>query len=460
MDGFKVKLGRSIQGRLLVGISAALVLFALASGLWSFVAAYQEANEFQDDQLRQIALIAQRGDYVAGTPVQAAPSTDADTEAQVVVWVLPASATDAGAGGSDIQLPANLQDGLQTVTIGSSGWRLFVHAARDGRRTVVGQQTEVRDATAIDSALRTAIPVLLFWPVLSGLICLLVRRAFRPVDELARSIDGVTERDLRPMQARAVPLEINPFIEAINRLIQRLLRAADTQRRFIADAAHELRSPLTALSVQIENAGGAMRTEPMAERLAPVRQGVARLGALMEQLLALARVQPDTAVPGQPLAVLPILRRVIQDLLPEVERKGIDLEIDCTETATVVAQDIELTLLLRNVLDNAVRYTPAGGRIEVGVATTPKATTIDIRDDGAGIPEAERRRVFDAFYRGGNSAETGSGLGLSIVRTIVDRLGGVVELGWADAIGRKGLHLRLCFDLEGSLRNVIDQPQT
>jgi two-component system OmpR family sensor kinase len=150
-----------------------------------------------------------------------------------------------------------------------------------------------------------------------------------------------------------------------------------------------------------------------------------------------------------PLAVQPVLRSVIQDLMPEAERKSIDLAVGHMESVAVAAHEIELTLLLRNILDNAIRYAAPGGKVEVEVHATSEWTTIEIIDDGPGIAEQERARVFDPFYRIDGTAEAGSGLGLSIVRTIADRVGGIVELDWADMGQRKGLHVRLCLRTVG-----------
>lgn len=449
MDGFKDKLGRSLQWRLFAGISIMLLAFSLAFGVWSFASAFQEAHEFQDDLLRQIAFIAERGHSAESAPADATAPSDANRDTRVVVWFVPASAS-AISGRDAIPLPADLQNGLQTVQIGALSWRLFVHPIHDQQRIVVGQRTTVRNESAIDSGTWTVVPLLLLWPILCSLVGLLVRRTLRPVNALAQSIDRLTDRDLAPVPSAKVPVELLPFVQAINRLLQRLSDAAGIQRRFVADAAHELRSPLTALSVQIENAGGAMRTEPMAERLAPARQGIARLRALLEQLLALMRVQSDTPAPRNLVPLQPVLRRVLQDLLPEADRKNIEIEVDCPDSAAAAAQEIELVLLLRNLLDNAIRYSTLDGKVEVSIKSIGRSTTIDVCDNGPGIPLREHGRVFDPFYRSGNTAEIGSGLGLSIVRTIVDRLDGTVTLGWADPLNGKGLHVRIALGIDAT----------
>lgn len=447
MDGFKDRVGRSLQWRLFAGISIMLLAFSLAFGVWSFASAFQEAHEFQDDLLRQIAFIADRGNSAESAQADPAAPPDSNRDTRVVIWTLPPG-PDASSERDSIPLPAGLHAGLQTVQIGGMSWRLVVHVVHDQRRIVVGQRTTVRNESAIDSGTWTVMPLLVLWPVLCGLVGLLVRRTLRPVNALAQSIDRLTDRDLAPVPSAKVPVELLPFVQAINRLLQRLSDAADIQRRFVADAAHELRSPLTALSIQIENAGGSMRTEPMAERLAPARQGIARLRALLEQLLALTRVQSDTPASRNLVPVQPVLRRVLQELLPEADRKNMEIEVDCPDPAVAAAQEIELVLLLRNVLDNAIRYSTSGGKVEVTVNSTGRSTTIDVRDNGPGISPQERGRVFDPFYRIGNAAEVGSGLGLSIVRTIARRLDGTVVLGWTDPLNEKGLHVRIALGID------------
>ncbi|MBS0546151.1 MAG: two-component sensor histidine kinase [Proteobacteria bacterium] len=447
MDGFKDRVRRSLQWRLFAGISIMLLAFSLAFGVWSFTSAFQEAHEFQDDLLRQIAFIAQRGNSAESVQADAAALPESNRDMRVVVWSLPLD-MDASSTRSSIPLPMGLRDGLQTVQIDGSSWRLFVHSLHDQRRIVVGQRTAVRNENAVDSGTWTVVPLLLLWPILCGLVGLLVRRTLRPVNALAQSIDRLTDRDLAPVPAAKVPVELLPFVQAINRLLRRLSDAAGIQRRFVADAAHELRSPLTALSVQIENAAGAMRTEPVAERLAPARQGIARLRALLEQLLALTRVQSDTPASRNLVPLQPVLRRVLQDLLPEADRKNIEIEVDCPDSAAAAAQEIELVLLLRNVLDNAIRYSTSGGKVEVSIESKGRRTTIDVCDNGPGIPLRERGRVFDPFYRGGTTVEVGSGLGLSIVRAIVDRLDGTVILRWTDSVHEKGLHVWIALGID------------
>jgi two-component system, OmpR family, sensor kinase len=437
MDGIKKTLASSMQWRLSIGISAAITVFACGAGFWSFASAYQEANEFQDGLLRQASRLVQSG-HLLSSEIVATPSA-AHPEERIVVRMLPLPGEASNADGNLNDLPIDLPDGLQTLSVNGELWRVFIDLVQGEQRVVVGQLTAERDEIAFDSGMRTIVPMALLCPFLCWLVCILVRRTLRPVNDLSEGLDRRTGWDLHVMPLDKSPSEIRPFVIAINNLFGRLERAAEIQRRFVADAAHELRSPLMALSVQIENASGAM--EPNGEQLVPARQGIARLQSLLEQLLSLARVQADDLTIRPTMPLQPILRKVVQDLIADADKRGVEISVSCAKPVAIAAQAIELTLILRNILDNAIRYGRQGGIVDVDVHASVQWITISVTDDGPGITEEDHERAFDPFYRGSGMLEGGSGLGLSIVRTIVERLGGVVDMEWADMVRKRGLRV-------------------
>lgn len=458
MDGIKKTLAGSIQWRLSIGISAAIAVFACGAGLWSFASAYQEANEFQDGLLRQVSHLVQSGRHLSNENNIAVAPTSTHPEERIVVRMLPLPSEASNVDGNLNDLPLDLPDGLQTLSVKGELWRVFIDLVPGEQRIVVGQLTAERDEIAFDSGMRTIVPMLLLGPFLCGLICVLVRRTLRPVNDLSDGLDRRTGWDLHVMPPDKLPAEIRPFVIAINNLFGRLERAAEMQRRFVADAAHELRSPLMALSVQIENASGTVKAAPSSEHLVSARQGIARLQSLLEQLLSLARVQADDLTIRPPLPLQPILRKVIQDLVPDADKRGIEISVSCAKPVAIAAQEIELTLILRNILDNAIRYGRQGGIVDVDVDASAQCVTIRVTDDGPGIADEDHERVFDTFYRGAGVLEGGSGLGLSIVRTIVDRLGGAVKVGWADRTTRKGLRVTVCMPTDVSVRPAHNAP--
>ena len=217
---------------------------------------------------------------------------------------------------------------------------------------------------------------------------------------------------------QSLPSELHPFVAAINALLARIASAMDNQRRFIADAAHELRSPMTALSLQAERASQASTTVEALERVAVLRTGLNRARQLLDQLLNLARAQMADKPMASPIAVRSILTTVLEDLMPLAQDKDIDLGVTGDLSATVRCNEADLRTMVRNLVENAIRYTPPGGRVELTVNTGDESVSLHVDDSGPGIDPADRERVFDAFYRVVGSGEIGSGLGLSIVRTL------------------------------------------
>lgn len=409
---------RSLERRLSVTLAAAILVAGIAAGGASFLFAYLEAEEFQDDTLRQIAALADRQ---AGTHAYDGESNAADPESRVLVLRLPADPRPSW-------LPADLTTGFHTLAGTEEQWRVYVRTARDARRIAVAQSTGARNELAIDSALRTLAPLIVLLPLLVWLAARIVRRELGPVRQLAHTVDEQHAASVEPLPEGTFPEEIAPFMRAINRLLERVARLVGEQRRFIADAAHELRSPLTALSLQAQNLEAATTVQAMRERVAPLRAGIDRARRLTEQLLELARSQAGS-VEMEPVNLSSVARELLAEFLPEAQARGIDLGMDERDTNVVVlAQRATLSLIIRNALDNAVRYTPSGGAITLRLLTEGDDALLEVADSGPGIPADERERVFQPFFRLDSVGGEGSGLGLAIARDAAARLGGVVSL--------------------------------
>ncbi len=442
MDGFQSRLSTSLQFRLSVMLSLAILVIAVAAGLFSFTAAYADAHELQDDVLRQVAALLQRRGLSPADAGAADPPRSDSEESRVIVQRLgqvETSGRPLDAGGK-LTLPETLRDGLQNYTTGGEEFRLLVKTTATGERWGVAQEAAFRDEIARDSALRAVMSFLILVPILPLIVALLVRRMFRPVEVLSLEVDGRSEQALHPIQAAAVPDEVRPFIVAINRLLARAQTAMEAQRRFVADAAHELRTPLTALSLQAERLAETPLSPPAVERLQALRQGIDRGRGTLEQLLALARAQTVNEPPASVVSIQAVYRRVLEDLMPLVEAKAIDIGVEGSQDARVKANEVDIITLVKNLVDNAIRYAPVRGRVDLSVSTTrDKQVLLRVCDDGPGIPLDERSRVFDPFYRTLGSAQTGSGLGLAIVKAIADRLGAKVLLSFANEPKQSGL---------------------
>jgi two-component system OmpR family sensor kinase len=298
---------------------------------------------------------------------------------------------------------------------------------------------DVRERRAARLALRSLAPFAVLVPTLSILIAWIVARTVRPVRGFADALRRRRPDDIEPVPVTGLPDEVRPVAEALNELLGRLRAALDRERAFLADAAHELRTPLTALDLQAQAVVDA-REEDREGALRDLRAGVARVARLVEQLLAIAREQHGTGAVPEPLDLDELVRRTVADFVPLAEAAGIDLGIESAEAVRVIGDADALRRLLGNLLDNAVRYTPADGRVDVVVgreAGAPARAVVTVTDTGPGIPAEERERVFDRFHRVPGTTGTGSGLGLALARSIAGRHGGEVLL--QDGPGGRGL---------------------
>ncbi len=416
----------SLQFRLAAWLSALVLLAAVIAGIASFCASFHEANELQDWQLEQVAamlspgtLAAMEHDGTVGGHVKAVHD-----KPELIVQRLDV------AGGA-LALPRNLHDGVQDVSVGGVSWRIVVRTLEGGTRVAVGQQTAGRNDVAESSALATTAPLVVFVPLLVLVLGYVVRRMFAPLRALSAHVDGRDSRDLSSLSDAGLPDEIRPFVVALNRLLDRVGQSIAAQRRFIADAAHELRSPLTALSLQAERLESLTLDTPAHERVLTLRRGLARGSAMVEQLLSYARVHDTPDAHDEPdarLSVAQACRAVLEDLMPLADRKRIDIGVVQLDEADVMARPLDLRMLVRNLVDNAIRYTPEGGRIDLAVQASGDEVALAVADSGPGIAPHERERVFDAFYRIVGNEALGSGLGLAIVRTIVERTGARIAL--------------------------------
>jgi two-component system OmpR family sensor kinase/two-component system sensor histidine kinase QseC len=303
---------------------------------------------------------------------------------------------------------------------------------------------------AADAAYAAVLPLLLVAPFMAAAAWWLTALALRPLQRVAAGVRQRDEQSLEPLPAAGLPDEVAPLVTALNALLQRLGRSLDTQRAFVADAAHELRSPLTALKLQLQLLE---RADDEAERAAAAQAlaaGIERAARLVEQLLTLARTEPGAATTAlQRLDLSELVREAVADTVPLALARGTMLELFADTPVQVDGDRNALSALVRNLADNAVRYAPAGSRVEVRVSQSDDVPTLQVDDAGPGIPAAERERVFDRFYRRGLADEPGTGLGLAIVRGVAQRHGATVQLD-DSALG--GLRVILRFRAVSAVR--------
>jgi two-component system, OmpR family, sensor kinase len=431
MEGVKRRLSESVEARLSLALSLAILVVAVIAGIFSFLNAFNEAQELQDDVLRGVASAIDRQSVSQAPPADLA-DRNGDVDSRVIIQRL-------GAPGVELALPQALADGMYTLDVAGEPYRVFVKTTSTGEHIAVAQETEFRNENAQYAAVRSTVPLVVLVPILIALIVYLVRQMFRPIAALSREIHLRPETDLHPLEERGLPAEIRPFVVAINQLLFRVSHSMESQRRFIADAAHELRSPMTALSLQAESLATSEVPPVVGERVAKLRRGIDRARNLLEQLLTLARVQTVSERMSAPVSVLRVYRRVLEDLIPLADAKQIDIGVEGSEEIKVTANELDLITLVRNLVDNAIRYTKPGGHVYLAIRSANDHIELQICDTGPGIAHSERDCVFDAFYRTLGSDEVGAGLGLSIVKSIADRMRATLRLEFGDPANESGL---------------------
>ena len=453
MDGFKRRLNESVQLKLLFTLALTILVTAIVAGTFSFLSAFNEAHELQDDVLRQVAQLMAHQRLSPAALSMDARFVNADEESRVVVQLLgdtTPSRVSVDSGGT-LSLPTSLTDGLHTLKVDGELFRVLVKTTVTGERIAIAQEAGFRNEIARDGALRTVMPFLILVPVLLLIVANLVRKMFQPIAALSKEIDLRADQDLRPIEECHLPVEVRPFAAAINRLLVRVDQSLESQRRFVADAAHELRSPLTALSLQAERLADAEMSSLAYERLTVLRQGIERGRSLLDQLLTLAKAQSEADSPKSPVSVQSIYRHVLEDLIPLAEAKRIDIGVEGTQDVEVWVSELDMIAVVKNLVDNAIRYTPECGKVDLSVYISEGSAVMCFRDNGPGISLAERERVFDPFYRKLGSEQIGSGLGLSIVQTIAHRIGAEIYLDFVDERQKNGLKVRFVIPIKNAL---------
>jgi two-component system, OmpR family, sensor kinase len=427
----------SLRASLLVWLLGGVLLVGVAGGLVVYRNALAEADAFFDNHLKETALFLrdQPVEYLFPPPI---PSNDVAYDFVVQIWTVDGRRIYIGPEQAVLP-PSSTTIGYSTVNTSSGQWR--VYGAESPTKVVqVAQPMSVRRQEAAQLALRTLAPFALLVPVLGLIVWLAVGRALQPLQRLARAVKTRRVNAVEPLSAERLPDEVRPLVDSLNDLLARLSAALDRERAFMADAAHELRTPLTALHLQLGELARASTESERAEAMGRLSEGMQRAIRLVEQMLALARQEPRADPTHTRFALDELGREIVAELVPLADARRIDLGMSEAQAVFVRGEREAVATLIRNLVDNAVRYTPAGGRVDVSVersAALPAQALVRVVDNGPGIARAERERVFDRFYRRPGTRQPGSGLGLAIVKAIAVAHGATVELG--DGADGRGL---------------------
>ncbi len=423
---------KSLRSRLLVSLMGAALVLWLVLGLVNYKVARHEAGEMLDGQLAQTAhLILAQIQYAQidaqgmHKSIKLIDDNDAHPYEQSLefqVW---------GAHGqlwlhsdNGPTTPLAHHDGYAEIHHAGHPWRMLALWSPDHRFQVqVAEPTKDRENVAFDVATRSALPSFLALPLLAGLIYLAVKQSMRPLDDVAASVTARSRNNLTPIAVAATPREVRPLVIALNSLLERLASAIDLERRFTADAAHELRTPLAAIKVQAQVCQASTEETMRLHALSQVACGVDRASHLIEQLLRLARLDPLYGVAeGVSFDLGQLAQDVVDELSPAAREKNQRLSFIPPAIPARLHGDPEmLRLAIRNLVENAIRYTPRDGNVAAGIDNDGSVPVrFWVRDSGPGIMAGDLPHLTERFYRGHNVTAEGSGLGLAIAKRVAE----------------------------------------
>lgn len=415
---------KSLRARLLAFLLLAILLAGGVQAVVTYRTALKEADTLFDYHMQQMAMSLRSG-LPPSAAVQGLEGLGGEQNFEFIVQVWSLDGRRIFESAQDALLPQLAVLGFTEVRARGTEYRVFSMQTR-GLVIQVAQDLEPRRRMAGALAWRTVAPVALMAPLLMLVVGWVVGSSLQPVARVRAQVAARQPDDLSPVSADGLPEEVAPLVDELNLLFARVRRAFEAQQHFVADAAHELRSPLAALKLQVQGlrrAGGTNDDDGAAREQAVQRlnAGIDRATRLVEQLLVLARQEARATggTPAEPVDLLALVREAVQDALPAAAARRIDLGLTRADEAVLPGHADALRMLLRNLIDNALKYTPEGGQVDVSLqALAQGGAQLRVQDSGPGLPPAERERVLDRFYRAPGSEAAGSGLGLAIVRAV------------------------------------------
>jgi two-component system, OmpR family, sensor histidine kinase QseC len=451
-----MKPGWSLRRRLLAAlVSLAAALFAV-SATQNYLAYRAASSRLFDDSLRETAgllmklvqhEVAEHG-RLLGIELLRAETTPGPYDFRFQVWTPDMQSGYPASGGQAPLVPFDTA-GFATTDVDGESWRAY--SMWNPARTLqvqIAQRQELRIAQQRHSLLRTAVSFGVLMMIGTLMIWWIVGETIRPLRDTAVSVGRRSEEDLRPVDASTAPREVMPLLQALNRLLERISAVLSAERRFTSDAAHELRTPLAAIRANAQVLVGARDSDERDRTARDLLASVDRSTRLIDQLLALARVdQTRRFAHFEELDLADIAGEQLRQHLAMAQRLGVRLDSQLG-SAVMRGDPGLLAAMARNLVDNALRYTPSGGSVRIRTDTTARGPELMVSDDGPGIAPADRLKVFERFHRLAGAGSQGSGLGLSIVRRIVEQHGGSIVI--EDGNDGRGTTIRITFAAGGS----------
>jgi two-component system sensor histidine kinase QseC len=448
----------SLKRRLLFGLLGTVVLVWLATAVYTFFDAQHEIDELLDAHLAQSAslIVAQAGHELE--ELEHAPAADRRARRVVFqIWERGRVLRLHSAEAPQSRLSPR-EEGYSNASIAGRSWRVF--STWDARRRFlvqIAERDETRREIASGIAGNLLFPLLAALPVLALFIWVSIGRALQPLGRLGQQVERRKADELGALAAEAVPSEVVPLVRSLNALFERVGRLLENERRFTADAAHELRTPLAALKAQAQVARGAGDDAVRRHALDNVIAGCDRAARLVDQLLTLARLEPGHArQPAEPCELAGLARQAIAELAPASLARNVDIELRASGPAPMVGHPELIAVLMRNLVDNAVRYSSPGANVVVDVSQVPDAVRLAVTDEGPGVEPGERGKLGQRFFRILGTGQSGSGLGLSIVRRICEIH--AAHLAFAEGNGGRGLRASVEFPFTSPPSEIAGTP--
>ena len=441
---------KSLRKQLLVWLVPVFLAVAVIASVWTYSMFGSMVRWFMDSQMQVLA-----DSHSAETlgPPNLRPLTDHHVgKGGLVVQIWDAQGKLLSTSYPSLVIPMQAGNGFHDIQFGTRHWRIY--ALRTPDRTVQSIQClEFREEVIRKQALQAGLPIALLIPISAWILWLAACRAMGKLETVARAAAAQDENTIGELPTKDIPTEISPLVVAVNTLLVRLRDAFASQRRFVQDAAHELRTPITAMTLQLENLKACPMDSETAAQVSQFEAGLKRTKRLIEQLLRLARQEaPQKADAVSNIDLAEFLRGLISDLMPCADHRDIDMGFTVDINATVRANPHELRSLLHNLLDNALRYTPEHGVVDVRLFADGGKVVVEVIDSGPGIPPDLLPRVFDRFFRIEGSDTEGSGLGLAIAKHAAER--NRIDLHLDNRIERSGLVARVSFADGAGVRTV------
>jgi two-component system, OmpR family, sensor kinase len=433
---------RSIRARLLIGLLASVLAVQFIMYLLTYARIEDEIDDLFDGELERSALST--GSLAPQTFIPTRTRNVENPQEEMVVSVFHASDGVPAYQTHPLNgIPRSTPTGFSKRVLDGREWRLFGSAV-GAQFVVAAQPADVRDRAARRITLRSLWPSLGALPLAALMIWIAVAYGLQPLVKITQDLRKRSHRDLLPLDVSRLPPDIAPLAEALNDLMGRLAGIISAQRTFIADAAHELLTPLTALRLQAQLLARSKTPSRQQEAMAELQGGVSRTLQLARQLLTLARHDADGEGADQgPVDLATVVQRVMSIHLPLAAEKALQTEVGIQESAVVLGNEEALSILVSNLIDNSIKYTERDGRLLIRLTAASSGAELTIEDSGPGIPVEERGRVFDRFYRRRGTVVTGSGLGLAIAKEIAIRHGASIVLESSGTLG--GLSARILF---------------